>query len=272
MMAPDRKFNRGLVNGLILSALLWAGIYYGISAAFSQQAKVVSSCGVETFDSGSFIQLRSDLNGKLCTSGTGGSGGAVTQSGTWTVQPGNTANTTPWKVDDDATQTAVALISAGIGATTDAAATVDANATVIADLRLMGKQLDTLQAKINALSTCAGGSALCVEVKTAANASLNYTPPNSGAANPVGDTTSPTTCLAENLNRSTYGIENDSEAILYLLNSATGTVSATVKSKTIAPHGYFEPPNGNSGTYTGIIKCVWSSDAGGSAYVTEYTP
>ena len=28
--------------------------------------------------------------------------GAVTQSGTWTVQPGNTANTTAWKVDNSA--------------------------------------------------------------------------------------------------------------------------------------------------------------------------
>lgn len=28
--------------------------------------------------------------------GSAGGGGAVTQSGTWTVQPGNTANTTPW--------------------------------------------------------------------------------------------------------------------------------------------------------------------------------
>lgn len=32
----------------------------------------------------------------------GGGGGAVTQSGTWTVQPGNTANTTAWKVDGSA--------------------------------------------------------------------------------------------------------------------------------------------------------------------------
>jgi hypothetical protein len=29
-------------------------------------------------------------------SAAGGGGGAVTQSGTWTVQPGNTPNTTPW--------------------------------------------------------------------------------------------------------------------------------------------------------------------------------
>lgn len=32
-------------------------------------------------------------------SGGGGGGGAVTQSGTWTVQPGNTANTTAWLFD-----------------------------------------------------------------------------------------------------------------------------------------------------------------------------
>jgi hypothetical protein len=32
-------------------------------------------------------------------SGGGGGGGPATQSGVWTVQPGNTANTTAWKVD-----------------------------------------------------------------------------------------------------------------------------------------------------------------------------
>src|ERR1035437_259355 len=35
-------------------------------------------------------------------SGGGGGGGPVTQSGVWTVQPGNTANTTAWKVDGSA--------------------------------------------------------------------------------------------------------------------------------------------------------------------------
>jgi hypothetical protein len=33
----------------------------------------------------------------------GGGGGPVTQGGTWTVQPGNTPNTTPWKIDGSAT-------------------------------------------------------------------------------------------------------------------------------------------------------------------------
>ncbi|WP_142249751.1 hypothetical protein [Bradyrhizobium sp. UNPF46] len=34
---------------------------------------------------------------------------AVTQSGTWTVQPGNTANTTPWKVDGSAVTQPVSI-------------------------------------------------------------------------------------------------------------------------------------------------------------------
>jgi hypothetical protein len=50
---------------------------------------------------------------------------AVTQSGTWTVQPGNTANTTAWKVDGSAvTQPVSGTVTASIaaGATTIAKA------------------------------------------------------------------------------------------------------------------------------------------------------
>jgi len=36
------------------------------------------------------------LLGQLNQSGGGGSSVTATQSGTWTIQPGNTANTTPW--------------------------------------------------------------------------------------------------------------------------------------------------------------------------------
>ncbi len=36
------------------------------------------------------------LLGQLSQSGGSGSGVSATQSGTWTVQPGNTANTSPW--------------------------------------------------------------------------------------------------------------------------------------------------------------------------------
>lgn len=45
---------------------------------------------------------------------------AVTQSGTWTVQPGNTANTTAWKVDGSAVTQPVSLASVPSHAVTNA--------------------------------------------------------------------------------------------------------------------------------------------------------
>ena len=64
--------------------------------------------------------------------------GAVTQSGTWTVQPGNTPNTTAWKVDGSAVTQPVSLadgIDVNAGATTSAAVLTDANGTLSAKLR-----------------------------------------------------------------------------------------------------------------------------------------
>jgi hypothetical protein len=48
--------------------------------------------------------------------------GAVTQSGTWTVQPGNTANTTAWKVDASGTTVPISAVSLPLptGASSDA--------------------------------------------------------------------------------------------------------------------------------------------------------
>lgn len=45
---------------------------------------------------------------------------AATQSGTWTVQPGNTANTTAWKVDGSAVTQPVSLATTGHGTATGA--------------------------------------------------------------------------------------------------------------------------------------------------------
>lgn len=80
-------------------------ILLGLVITTSAQAqmlagKVVADCTVGNPTAvavGTTTPLAIDVNGKLCTNATGGGGGgAVTQSGTWTVQPGNTANTTPW--------------------------------------------------------------------------------------------------------------------------------------------------------------------------------
>lgn len=60
---------------------------------------------------------------------------AATQSGTWTVQPGNTANTTPWltKIHDGTTAALVKAASSGVAAASDPALVVtlrDVNANV----------------------------------------------------------------------------------------------------------------------------------------------
>jgi hypothetical protein len=56
---------------------------------------------------------------------------AVTQSGTWTVQPGNTANTTAWKVDGSAVTQPVSgtVTASGQGTSSSAVTNVAASAT-----------------------------------------------------------------------------------------------------------------------------------------------
>ena len=64
---------------------------------------------------------------------------AVTQSGTWTVQPGNTANTTAWKVD--ASSVAVPVTDNAGSLTVDG--TVSVSGTVTVDSELTTADLDT---------------------------------------------------------------------------------------------------------------------------------
>lgn len=62
---------------------------------------VVSSCGTlgtAYGPAGRAGPPTVDLTGRLCTSGSVSGTVTATQSGAWTVQPGNTANTTPWLV------------------------------------------------------------------------------------------------------------------------------------------------------------------------------
>jgi hypothetical protein len=58
---------------------------------------VLANASAPSWTEGNLVTLSSDLSGNLRV-GTH----AVTESGTWTVQPGNTANTTAWKVDGSA--------------------------------------------------------------------------------------------------------------------------------------------------------------------------
>jgi hypothetical protein len=67
---------------------------------------------------------------------------AVTQSGTWTVQPGNTANTTAWKVDGSAVTQPVSVPTDPFGANADAASVSG-----------------SLSAKMRAIATALGATA-----------------------------------------------------------------------------------------------------------------
>ncbi len=68
-----------------------------------------------TYTTGQINPLSLDLTGALRVNVTAGGagGGAVTQSGTWTVQPGNTANTTAWlaKIGDGTNTAAIKAAS-----------------------------------------------------------------------------------------------------------------------------------------------------------------
>src|SRR3954466_14268002 len=58
------------------------------------------------------------LLGQLNQSGGAGTSVAATQSGTWTVQPGNTANTTPWLATARIVGNTGATIDSAVGAAT----------------------------------------------------------------------------------------------------------------------------------------------------------
>jgi hypothetical protein len=87
-----------------------------------------------------------------------------------------------------------------------------------------------------------------------------------GTASAVSDAASDTTILASNAARYGATIWNDSTADLYLL-LANATASATNATVKLPADSYYELPFG----YTGIVKGIWSTNASGSARVTEFT-
>lgn len=97
-----------------------------ISTRAGDRTTAAAPFSVRQSDGAAFIDPRdvSDRAGRLLgilSTGTNVIGG-VTQSGTWTVQPGNTANTTAWKVDASSTTVpiSVASLPLPLGAASDA--------------------------------------------------------------------------------------------------------------------------------------------------------
>ncbi len=128
--------NIGTTNGLALDATLTGGnlkAQGNVASGASDSGNPVkvggrynSSAPTLTDGQRGDLQLDSSGNLKVTSGGTQTVSGTVgaTQSGTWTVQPGNTANTTAWKVD--ASSVAVPVTDNGGSLTVDG--TVTANA------------------------------------------------------------------------------------------------------------------------------------------------
>jgi len=120
---------------------------------------------------------------------------AVTQSGTWTVQPGNTANTTPWLVKEGSIASAVPT-----GATYNAGIATTATPTKATAGNLVGAQYDVQ------------GRLVMVEQAPRELTGMQSTT--------LTATTTATTCVTAGA----AGVKNDITSIVFVNSSATGTV------------------------------------------------
>ena len=163
--------------------------------------------------------------------------GAVTQSGTWTVQPGNTANTTAWKVDGSAVTQPVSAASLPLPS---GAATQTTLASLLTELQVKADPTESQQTK---------------EIRAATSAVTS-----------VADSASSVTLLAANANRLGAVIFNDSSAVLFLkLGATASSTSYTVR---LTQYTGYEVPFG----YTGVIDGIWASDPNdGAARIVELT-
>lgn len=111
-----------------MKKLITALAMFGACAACYAQVPPIRG----EYSAGVYKNIQVDVNGNLLTAPAAASTSAVTQSGTWTVQPGNTANTTAWKVDGSAvTQPVSGTITAAVstGTVTDRSGTITLGGT-----------------------------------------------------------------------------------------------------------------------------------------------
>lgn len=182
------------------------------------------------------------LSGNVTVVGTGTFVTQAAQSGTWTVQPGNTANTTPWLV----------RLSDGTNSGT---------------MKTLGTQItssdvgDVSQVVIHGLSTGGGGTYVDVKV----NPSGTLTVDASGTAVPVTD------------NSGSLTVDNGGTFAVQAAQSGTwnvGTVTAVTTVSTVSTITNVVHVDDNSGSLTvdGTVTATLSSstNAGATAKTADY--
>lgn len=194
---------------------------------------------------------------------------AATQSGTWTVQPGNTANTTPW-LSTISQGGNSATVSAGGALKVDASAsTQPVSGTVTANQGTSPWVNNITQVGGSSIALGQTTMVSSIPVVIASNQSaISVTSGTSSTATSSSVASSATSVqlLASNTSRKNATFFNDSTSILYLkLGTTASTSSYAVQ---IPSNGYYELPNGS--VYTGEIDGIWSS-ANGNVRITELT-
>lgn len=183
------------------------------------------------------------------------------QSGTWTVQPGNTANTTAWKVDASSVAVPITDNSGSV--------TVDAPVATPVFVRLSdgASAISTLPVSLASVPSHAVTNAGTFAVQAAQSGTWTVTPTvpsaSSATVSSVAASATNVTLLASNANRKAVYLFNDGASLLYVKFGATAsTTSFTIR---VDAYGYWE-----SGPiiYTGQIDGIWAS-ASGSARITE---
>ncbi|MBA2689392.1 MAG: hypothetical protein H0U63_01150 [Burkholderiales bacterium] len=160
--------------------------------------------------------------------------------------------------------------AAALGAQADATWDGTAAASGISLWRYVGGKLEDARALLAGVLNVTVTGIASVQVLDSAGAQLNYSPSTIATVTSVGDAVVSTTVLAANTGRFGATVYNDSSAYLYLL-LGTAVASTTVFTIKMDPYAFYEVPQVAGTVFTGIVKGIWSSDAGGSARVTEMT-
>lgn len=198
----------------------------------------------------------------------------TSQSGTWTVQPGNTPNTTAWKVDGSAVTQPVSIasmpstpVTGTFWQATQPVSLASAPTTAVTGTFWQATQPVSLASAPTTPASQSGTwtvqpgntantTAWLVTEEKAATATLSN----------VASSATNVTILASNASRKQATVFNDSTQILYLKFGTTASnTSYTVQ---LAAGAYYELPGVR--VYTGEIDGLWAS-ANGNARVTELT-
>lgn len=141
-----------------------------------------------------------DGSGSLTVDGTV----AATQSGTWTVQPGNTANTTAWKVDGSAVTQPVSGTVAVTGVAT------------AANQSTANTALSAIQTAVEALDNTVAGNELQVDVLTMPTVTVNAHAVTNAGTFPVQVDNTVTVASHAVTNAGTFATQVDGAALTAL--------------------------------------------------------